>query len=102
MTRQWRLVSLHLAFKGLDELSQGTNLPSIPTRVQDEMVRATSSVDRFLADFPTHILPKINRETTREGLIDLHQLIIGNAASVASNLGEGRHRHLALTMTAGD
>ena len=74
--------------------------PSIPTIVQDEMAEETSSVKGVLMDIPTTILPKINRELTREQLIDIHQLISGNEAYVASNLGGGRHRHLALTMTA--
>ena len=50
----------------------------------------------------TPILPKIDGEPTREGLIELHQLISGNAASVASNLGGGRHGKLTLTMTDKD
>ena len=58
------------------------------------------SVEGVLAEFLTHILPKIDGELTIEGLIDLHQLIRGNAAYVASNLGGGQHGHLALTMTA--
>ena len=63
---------------------------------------ATSSIEGFLADFLTPIFSKIDRETTREGLIDLHLLISGNATSVASNLGGGRHLHLALMMTASE
>ena len=63
--------------------------PSSPTIVRNKMVGATISVERFLANFPTPILPKIGREPTREGLIKIHQLISGNAASVASNLGGG-------------
>ena len=39
---------------------------------------------------------------TREALIDLHRLIYGNEASVASNLGGGRNTHLAPTMTANE
>ena len=58
------------------------------------------SVEGVLVNFLTHILPKIDEETIRKGLIDTHRLISGNAASVASNLGGGRHRHLALTMMA--
>ena len=46
------------------------------------------------------ILPKIGGEPTREGIIDIHQLISGNVAFVASNLGRGRHGHRTLTMTA--
>ena len=64
------------------------------------MAGATSIVEGVIPDFPTPILPKIGRELTREGLIEIHRLISGNAASVASNLGGGRHRHFALTMTA--
>ena len=47
------------------------------------MAGATISVKGVLADFPTPILPKIGGEPTREGLIDLHQLVSDNAASVA-------------------
>ena len=64
------------------------------------MAGPTSSIDGVLEEFPTTILPKINIEPTREGMINLHQLISGNATSVASNLGGGRHEHLLLTMTA--
>ena len=64
------------------------------------MAGATSSVEGFLTDLPTPILPKINGEPTREGLIDLHQLISGYIASVASNLGGGQHGHLVLSMMA--
>ena len=62
------------------------------------MVGETSSVEVFLVDFPTPILPKINRLPTRKGLIDLHRFISGNTVSVASNLGGGLHGHLVLTM----
>ena len=62
------------------------------------MTGTTSSIEGVLADSPTPILTKINREPKIEGLIDLHQLISGNTASVASNLGGGQHGHLALTM----
>ena len=65
------------------------NLLSIPTRGRDDKTGATSSVKGVLADFLTHFLPKVDRETTREGLIDLHRLVSGNAASVASKLGGG-------------
>ena len=64
------------------------------------MAGATSSVDEFLADFPTLIIPNISIEPTREGLIEIHRLISGNVASMVSNLGGGQHGHLALTMTA--
>ena len=53
------------------------------------MVGTTSSVEVVLADFLTHILPKIGGEPTIEGLIEIHRLINGNAASVVSNLGGG-------------
>ena len=94
------ILTVHPAFNRLYELYQGMNLPSSPTRVRDEMAGATSSVEGVLADFPTPILPKFDRERTREGLINIDRLISGNAASVASNLGGDRHGHLALTMTA--
>ena len=51
-------------------------------------------------DFPIPILPKIVGEPTRESLIDLHQLISGNAAYVVSNLEGGRHGYLTQTITA--
>ena len=66
------------------------------------MTGATSSAEGVLADILVPILLKIGGETTREGLIEIHQLISGNAAYVASNLGGGQHRHVAMTMTAMD
>ena len=63
------------------------------------MAGATSSVEGFLVDFQAPIIPKIGREQTREALINLYQLVSGNLASVVSNLGGGRHGHIALTMT---
>ena len=59
-----------------------------------------NSVNGVIADFLTPILSKILGEPTRESLIKIHQIISGNTASVASNLGGGWHIHLALTMTA--
>ena len=50
----------------------------------------------------TPILLRIGGDPTREALIELHQIISGNAASVASNIGGGRNGHLALTMTNED
>ena len=48
------------------------NPPSISIRVQDEMEEATRSVKGVLADFLMHILSRIDREPTREVLIDLY------------------------------
>ena len=53
------------------------------------MAGARISVKGVLADFLTPILPKINGYPTREGLIDIHRLISGNAEYVASNLRGG-------------
>ena len=64
------------------------------------MVGATSSVEGVLTEYLTPTLPKIDGEPTIERLINTHQLLSGNAASMASNLAGGRHGHLALTMTA--
>ena len=64
------------------------------------MMGATSSSEGVLADFPTPILPKIGGEPTIEGLIKLHQFVGENVSSVLSNLGGGRHKHLALMMTS--
>ena len=64
------------------------------------MAGARIRVEEVLADFLTPILPNIGGEPIREGKIDLHQLVSGNVESVVSNLGGGRHRHLALTITA--
>ena len=63
------------------------------------MAGSTSSFKGVLMDFLTPILRNIDGEPTREVLIEIHRLIIGNAASVASNLRGCRHGHLALTMT---
>ena len=72
----------------------------ITSRLQQKMAVTTSSINGFLADFPTPILTKIGRDPTRESLIELHRLIIGNAASVALNLRGGLHGHFALTIKA--
>ena len=64
------------------------------------MVEAISSVEGVLEDFPTPILPKIGVEPTREGPIDLHRLVSGNTAYVASNFRGGRHEDLMLMMTS--
>ena len=64
------------------------------------MAGATTSVEGVLADFSTPIVPKIGGEPIREVLIQVHQLISGNAASVLSNLRGGWHLHLALKMTS--
>ena len=64
------------------------------------MAGATISFKGVFADFLTHILLKITIEPTREGLININLLISGNVASVALNLGGGRHGNLALSMTA--
>ena len=66
------------------------------------MAGATGSVEEILADFPTSILPKIDRELTREGLINLNRLVSGNAVSVELNLRGGRHGHLGMKITAED
>ena len=47
-------------------------------------------------------LPNISGESTIEYIIEIHQLISGNVASVTSNLGGGWHGHLALTVTVED
>ena len=64
------------------------------------MAGSTISVKGVLADFLTPILPNIDKEMTREGLINKHRLTSGNSESLASKLRGGRHGHLALTMTA--
>ena len=66
------------------------------------MAGETISVKGVLADFPAPILPNIDGEPTREVLVDLHQLINGNEASVALNLVGDRHRNLAVKMRAND
>ena len=81
---------------------QKTNPPSMPPRIQDRTTGTTSSVNGVIVDFLTPIIPKINGGTTRESLIELHQLISGNTVSMASKLGGGRHGHLTLTMTTED
>ena len=66
------------------------------------MAGATNSVEGVLAYFMMSILTNIVGEPTRKALIKLHRIIIGNAASVALNLGGGRHVHLELNMTTED
>ena len=60
------------------------------------------SVKGLLADFLISILPKVGEERTREGLINLHRLVSGNTASMASNLGGGRRGYLALTIKSAE
>ena len=64
------------------------------------MSGATIIVEGVLVEFLTLIITNIVGEPTIESLTALHQLISGNAASVVSNRGGVRHRHLALTITA--
>ena len=59
----------------------------------------TNSIKGILADFPMSILPEISGKQTKESPIEIHLIISGNAASVASNLRVGWHIHLALMMT---
>ena len=66
------------------------------------MTRTTSIIEGVFAYFTTPILTKIGREPTRESLVKIHCLISGNVPCVASNLGGGQHRHLALTITTKD
>ena len=87
-------------FNRLYELYHGTNPPSISPRVREIVAGRTSSAEGVLPDFPKTILWKIGGEPTREALIDLHQLISGNTAYVASKIGGGRNRHLVLAMTS--
>ena len=91
-----------MIFNVLYEFSHRTNPPSIPKRVQDNIVGATGSVKGVFTDFLTPILLNSDREPTRKGLIDLHRFISGNAASLVSNLGGVRIRYIALMMTADD
>ena len=65
----------------------------IPPRVQDIMVGETIIIEGVLADSPMPILPNI------EALIDLHRFVSVNVVSLASKLGGGWYRHLALTIT---
>ena len=53
------------------------------------MAGAKISAEGFLAEFLTPILPNIDGEAKREGIIDLHGLISGNAAFMALNLRGG-------------
>ena len=96
------LVYYNYLFNRLDGFYHGTNLPSNPPRVKENMVGTSNSTEGVFMDFLTQILLNIGRDTTREALIELHHLISGNAASVASNIGGGWHRHIALTMTEED
>ena len=100
MIYQWDLANYIYLFNTLVEFSHRVKPLSIPPIMQDIMTGSTSSVKGFLVDFLTPILTKIGGEPTRESMIDLHQLVSGNAASVASNPGGGWHRHLALRMTS--
>ena len=64
------------------------------------MAGGKSTVEGVLTYLLTTIHAKIGEKTTREALIDIHQLVCGNTASVALNLGGGWYGHIVLTMTA--
>ena len=76
------------------------NLLSSPPKVIAIIAGEISSVKEVLSELPIPILTKIGLEPTREALIDLHLLVSGNAAYIASNLGGGCPGHLALTLTS--
>ena len=63
------------------------------------MVESTSIVEVVLADLPTPMLPKINREPTKKPLINFYRLISVNMDYVVFKLGRGQHGHLSLTIT---
>ena len=64
------------------------------------MVVKANSIEGSLADFPVVILTMIVGDPTGESLIKIHQLINGNASSMALNLRGGRHVHLTLENTS--
>ena len=100
MICQWRIDKLHLALQHII-LVVPRNEPSInPNRIVRYYGGATTIVKGVLMYFPIPIFPKIGGEITREVLIELHQLVSGNEASVSSNLRGGRHEDLMLIMTS--
>ena len=60
---------------------------------------STSSIKGVLVDLLTPTISNIIREPAREALIDIHFIISSNAESSVSDLGGGRHDHLASTMS---
>ena len=80
-------------------MSHGTKLLLIPTRVRGVVAGATTRFEGVFTGLLTPIIPKIGGEPTREGLVELHQLVSGNMASVLLNLVGGQHGHLAMKMT---
>jgi len=66
------------------------------------MVTNSTSVDGITADFPHPILKKIHGEPTRKEIVELHKKLCENAAAVTSNLGGGKHGHLALILSDKD
>ena len=89
---------IQLTIKNIRQVGPHENPPSIPPRQKDNMTETSQSIKEVLAEFLTTIIPKISRELTRESLIDIHQLISGSAASMASNIRGGRNGPLTLTM----
>ena len=93
------LVYSNYLFNRLYGFYHGTNLPLNLPRARDNMVETAKIIKGVFMEFLMQILPNIGGELTREALIELHQLIRINAASVASNIEGERHGHLALTVT---
>jgi hypothetical protein len=58
---------------------------------------STTTDDSFIFPFP--IIPSIVGEPSYETIAEIHKKINANAASVQSNLGDGRLGHLALTVS---
>ena len=89
-------------FNKLDYLSHGKTPQLIPPRVQYNVLEIEKSVEGVLAGFLMPILPNITGELTRESHIDIHWLINGNMAYVASNIGGIWNGHHASSINAED
>ena len=59
----------------------------------------TTTIDKTIETFPHPVLPKSTGEPTYETIEELSKLLRANAAAIDTELGGGRHGHLALTVS---
>ena len=84
-TRQWHLANIHLALQQIGQVFPRDE-PFVDTN--KSLIShdgGKTSTEEVLAELLTPVLPNIGGEPTRKGLIDLHRLISGDAASMSSN-----------------
>ena len=60
----------------------------------------SSTVERLIANMPCPILTKIEGMPLYEDVKIINDELTGNAVTITTNLGGGRHGYISLTLTA--